>query len=112
MTFSRIPPYGPLPIAFSKPIMSHEPMPRAVVLFLLAGALISPIVFCVILVLSALLRAMGDSIGAQVLIYTAWGAGIVWATSLIALVLVLAIQFCYETHEKNSRSTEDGTHRE
>ncbi len=72
--------------------MNPGPIPRGIVLFLLGGALVLPVTVCVVLVLSALLGAMGDAVGAQVLVYTSWAVGALWCVSLIALLLVLAVQ--------------------
>ncbi len=72
--------------------MSPGPIPRGITLLLLAGALVLPVAICVVLVLSALLGAMGDAMGAAVLTYVSWAIGALWCTSLVALVLVLAIQ--------------------
>ncbi len=72
--------------------MNLGPIPRGIVFLLLAGALVLPIAVCVVLVLSALLGAMGDATGAQVLVYVSWALGAVWFASLIVLVIVLAVQ--------------------
>lgn len=76
--------------------MSHRSVPRMIILLLLAGVSILPATICVVLVLAALLGAMGDGAGAQVLVYVGWAIGVMWCVSLIGLVLALALQTLLE----------------
>ena len=68
--------------------MNQRLVPRGVTLLLLAGMVILPIAAGVVLAVSALLVAMGDSAGGVVLKYLALGCGILWVVDLAALVLV------------------------
>ena len=60
-------------------------------LALIVVAVFLPITICVVLGVSALLGAMGDSFGGAVLCRIGLAGGILWAIDLICLVLVLAI---------------------
>ena len=68
--------------------MNRRLVPRGVSLLLLAGMVILPIAAGVVLAVSSLLAAMGDSAGGVVLKYLALGCGILWVVDLAALVLV------------------------
>lgn len=72
--------------------MSQAPIPRGLLFLLLAGTLVLPMAVCVVLLLSALLGAMGDAAGAQVLVYIGWAIGAIWSISVIGLIVALAIQ--------------------
>lgn len=76
--------------------MSHQSIPRWTVLLLLAGSSILPVTVCVVLALSALLGAMGDGTGAQVLVYVGWAMGGLWCVCLTALLFVLALRALLE----------------
>jgi len=67
--------------------MSQKPVPKAVTLLLIAGLLVLPISAGVVLAVSALLAAMGDTTGGAVLNYIALGCGILWVVDLASLVL-------------------------
>ena len=68
--------------------MSQKLVPRGIILFLLAGVLMLPIAAAVVLAVSSLLTAMGDTIGGYVLRYIALGGGVLWVVDLTCLVLV------------------------
>ena len=72
--------------------MNRRLIPRGVTLLLLAGMVILPIAAGVVLAVSSLLAAMGDSTGGVVLKYLALGCGILWFVDLAALVLVQGLQ--------------------
>jgi len=67
--------------------MSQKPVPKAVTLLLIAGLLVLPISAGVVLAVSALLVAMGDTPGGAALRYIALGCGILWVVDLASLVL-------------------------
>jgi len=90
--------------------MTYRSTSRGILLFLLGGAAILPASACGVLVLSALLRAMGDSTGAQVLVYASWGIGVLWCISLIALVFLLAIRVLVEAEVRKHPSRADREH--
>lgn len=79
--------------------MSKKPVPRWILLLLLAGAVILPVSICVILAVSTLLGAMGDQSGGLALQYTALGAGTVWVIDLICLVLAEGLNSLSDTDE-------------
>ena len=81
--------------------MNHPTIPSWIILLLLAGASILPVAVCVVLVLSALLGAMGDAAGAQVLVYVGWAAGGLWGVCLTALVFVLALRALFGSGDRN-----------
>ncbi len=99
-----------LSISSNCPAMTYRSTSRGILLFLLGGAAILPASACVVLVLSALLRAMGDSTGAQVLVYASWGIGVLWCISLIALVFLLAIRVLVEAEVRKHPSRADREH--
>ena len=68
--------------------MSQKLVPRPVLRLLVAGILLLPITICVILAVRALLVAMDDTTGGNVLEYVAWGCGVLWVIDLVALVVV------------------------
>ena len=72
--------------------MNRRLVPRGVTLLLLAGMVIFSITAGVVLAVSSLLAAMGDSTGGVVLKYLALGCGILWFVDLAALVLVQGLQ--------------------
>jgi len=72
--------------------MSRKLTPRWVMMLLVAAVLILPIAIAVILSVSALLGAMGDTTGSCVLRYIGWGCGILWVIGLISLVLVQGLE--------------------
>ncbi len=57
---------------------------------LLGVSILLPIAVCVTLGLASLLGAMGDAMGARVLVYVGWALGASWVVSLIMLILVAA----------------------
>ena len=71
--------------------MSQKLVPRRAILLLIAAALVLPIVICVILAVGAVLLAMNDTPGFMVLRRIALAGGILWATDLICLLVVLAL---------------------
>ena len=87
--------------------MSYRSIPRWIILSLLGGATILPVMACVVLVLSALLGAMGDATGARVLVYVGWAVGVLWCVSLIALVFVLALHALFEPEDRSERLSDE-----
>ncbi len=70
----------------------HRPLvPHGIVLSLVVAATLLPIIICVIFGTAALLTAMGDTSGGDVLHRIALGCGIVWVIDLIGLVLSVAV---------------------
>lgn len=67
-------------------------IPQRVLGWLVIAALALPIVISVLVAVGRLLAAMQDAAGAAVLDRLALAGGIVWAVSLIVLVIVLGIQ--------------------
>ncbi len=80
--------------------MNHPPIPPWIILLLLAGASILPVAVCLVLVLSALLGAMGDANGAQVLVYVGWAIGGLWGVCLTALVFALALRTLFGPEDR------------
>jgi len=83
-----------------KTIMGRKLVPRRVIMLLVAGVLILPITLGVVLGVSTLMVAMGDSTGGQVLRYIAWGCGIAWAVDLICLILAQGLNSLTDTDEQ------------
>ncbi len=79
--------------------MRQKLVPRWVVLGLIAAALLLPVTVCVVLAVSSLLVAMNDIQGGVVTRYIAWGCGILWAISLVSLVLVQGLSALSDTSE-------------
>jgi hypothetical protein len=61
-------------------------------LWLTVAAFLLPIALCVISAVASLLVGMGDTSGGGVLCRIALAGGILWATDLICLLLVLAVK--------------------
>jgi hypothetical protein len=74
-----------------KTIMDRPPIPRYCIALAIAGAIILPIVICLILAVASLLSAMGDAAGGGAMRWVALGCGIIWALDLILLVLALGV---------------------
>ncbi len=72
--------------------MNHPLIPRWIILLLLAAAAVLPVAVCVVLALATLLGAMGDALGAQVLVYTSWAIGTLWCVGMVTLLLALAVR--------------------
>ncbi|MDZ7617380.1 MAG: hypothetical protein U1E05_10265 [Patescibacteria group bacterium] len=85
--------------------MSYRSTPRWIILLLLAGASILPATACVVLLLSALLGAMGDAAGAHVLVYVGWAVGVLWCVSLVSLVFALAVRALLAPEDGLERSS-------
>jgi hypothetical protein len=64
---------------------------RGFLKFLVAGAVVLPIVAMVVIGAARLLAAMRDVGGAAVLDYAALAVGIFWAVDLVLLIVLLAI---------------------
>jgi hypothetical protein len=64
---------------------------RGFLKFLVAGAVVLPIVAMVVIGAARLLAAMRDAGGAAVLDYVALAVGIFWTIDLVILVVLLAI---------------------
>ena len=79
--------------------MNYKLVPRKIVLLLVAAAIVLPIVVCVVLAVSALLAAMNDTTGGDVLRYIAWACGILWGVDLICLVLALGFSVLTDSDE-------------
>lgn len=84
--------------------MRHPLVPPPVISVLIAVALVLPITICVVLGVSALFQAMGDSLGGSVLGWVALGLGILWAVNLICLVLLAAIHCLPESDDEPAES--------
>lgn len=72
--------------------MGQSPGFRWGLLLLVAGALVLPIAICVLLGVSSLLAAMGDTSGGTALRYVAWGCGTLWVIGLVCLVLLVGLR--------------------
>ena len=79
--------------------MSQPLVPRWIIRLVVAGALVLPIVICVILAVSLLLGTMNDPLGARVLKYIALGVGILWAVDLVCLVLAQGLNSLTDTDQ-------------
>jgi len=79
--------------------MSQKLVHRWAVLVLIAGLIILPVFIAMIWGVSALLASMGDIRGGVVLKYVALGAGLLWGTDLICLVLVQGLNSLTETDD-------------
>jgi len=66
-------------------------VPRGLLLFLMVAAVGLPVAVVVCLALSALLGAMGDAVGRNILWYAAWTGGALWAADLVLLLLTLGL---------------------
>lgn len=86
--------------------MNRLPIPPWIILLLLAGASILPVAVCLVLVLSALLSAMGDATGAQVLVYVSWALGGFWGICLTTLVFALALRTLFASEDWNDSPQE------
>lgn len=71
--------------------MQKSSISNRAIVTLLVVAFALPITICVVLGVGALLQAMGDTCGGDVLNRVALGLGIAWGIDLICLVLLLAI---------------------
>jgi len=71
--------------------MTRKPIPRPIMLLLIALSAVTPIAVCVVMAVSTLLGAMQDATGARVLTYIAWAFGILWLIDLICLVLAAGL---------------------
>ena len=71
--------------------MITRSMLRRLLLPLLLGALLLPIVLCIMLGLGRLLAAKGDAAGAAVADRLALAGGVVWAALLILMIIVQAL---------------------
>ena len=68
--------------------MGRKPIHSRTILPLTAALLVLPITISVLVAVSALLAAMGDTSGGVVLKYLALGCGLLWIVGLVCLVLV------------------------
>ncbi len=85
-----------------KTIMARLPIPQRFIALAIAGAIILPIAICLILAVSSLLSAMGDTLGGGAMRWIALGFGIIWALDLILLVLALSINALGDSNDSNS----------
>ena len=69
-------------------IMGRKPIHSRAILPLTAALVVLPIAISVLLAVSALLAAMGDTSGGVVLKYLALACGLLWIVGLVCLVLV------------------------
>lgn len=65
--------------------------PRSATKTLLVLALALPIVQCVLVWVAGLLTGMGDASGAAIIVRVGLASQVVWAISLVGLVIVLAL---------------------
>ena len=68
--------------------MGRRPFASRAMLPLIIVLLVLPIAISVLIAVSALLVAMGDSVGGVVLKYIALACGIVWVVGLVCLVVL------------------------
>ena len=71
--------------------MIHRLVPRWALLSLTAGALLLPIIVCVMVGMGALLGAMNDIQGGIFLNRLALAGGILWTIDLICLIVALGL---------------------
>ena len=67
--------------------MTRKPVSQRALLVLITAAIVLPITVLFLWALSALTRAMGDEMGAAVLLRVAQAGGILWGLDLIFLLL-------------------------
>jgi len=77
--------------------MSRKVVPPRIVLLLTGLALVLFLTVAVVLVVAAVLGAMGDEVGRRVLHWVALGCGIPLAVDLICLVMALGVNSLSET---------------
>jgi hypothetical protein len=78
--------------------MAKQPIPRQIIASIIAGAIILPIAICLILGVSSLLSAMGDTSGGGVLRWVGLSCGMLWVLNLILLVLAISINSLSESN--------------
>ena len=71
--------------------MGQRPVPAAIVVLLLVGALMLPVAISILFGLGRLLAAMGDSTGGTVMGWIALAAAVLWVLDLVGLILVQTI---------------------
>jgi purine-cytosine permease-like protein len=71
--------------------MARKPVPRNILLLLTALGLVLPIALTVILGVAAVLTAMKDPEGSEVLRWIGLGLGLIWVVDLLSLVLAQGI---------------------
>jgi hypothetical protein len=79
--------------------MAQKPLPRRLLLLLIAGVVILPMAAWAIVAVAALLGAMGDDAGQILLNRLAWLCGALWVVDLVSLVVVQAINSLGDTDQ-------------
>jgi hypothetical protein len=71
--------------------MDRKPVPRRLLVILMAALLLLPIAAWAVVAVGGVLGLMGDSEGQILLNRLAWGCGILWMLDLVSLVVIHTI---------------------